>query len=191
VERFDPHRPGLGWQTIAPMNEARGRPGAAVDRLGRIYVIGGGNDGAALATVERFDPRDEQAGWSYVEPIPKELGLSQHISATTGADGRIYCTGEATQCLRYDPHEDSWAPWTSLPSPQIPGPSGLVTDDLGRILAIGGIDASPEPIATVQILSGPCGAERIVPLLFDIDGNHVIDIDEYTEVILNWGTCVP
>lgn len=80
------YNPATGvWSSGLPLNTGRFSPAATVGADGRIYVIGGFNNGS-LASVEVFDG----VAWSAGLPMPT---ARYDLSAATGADGRIYAIG--------------------------------------------------------------------------------------------------
>jgi hypothetical protein len=84
---------GDSWNTMAPMNQARGRLGAiAVD--GKLYAIGGSlasfasrNETEYMATNECYDPTANT--WVTLAPMP----TPRYGFAIATYDGKIYCIG--------------------------------------------------------------------------------------------------
>lgn len=170
---FDPARPQLGWEIGPELNEARMFCGAAMDRDGRIYCIGGAISGQHLSTAERFDPRQPQNGWEYVAEIP---GQAPQVSlATTGRDGGIYIAGGwsgyscMNRTLRYDPDLNVWAVSFNMATSR--NSVALASAADGYIYAIGG-DCVTSTAAVERLFPPPmCPA--------DIDRNGFINGDDY------------
>lgn len=109
---------------------------------GKIYVIGGKNDGNALNTVEAFDPVTNT--WSTRAPIP--VGLYE-LGAVGTNDGKIYTAGGSgtttevpmNHVFKYDPSSNVWTQVLSMPTPRYF--VQLFEGSNGKIYAIGGYDS--------------------------------------------------
>ncbi len=192
VERYDPARGGCGdWEALPPLNNARSRPGVALDVKGLIYVIGGGVNEGEVLSVERLDPSDPNPVWEVLGgTLPNVDDLQQGVTATTGADGRIYATGVGGT-FRYNPNNDGWQFWAPLPAP-FADTGGIdsnasATDDNGTIWIAGACEGNP--LAAVHALDGPCGSKDSVRSLLDVDADRTIGISDFLELLSRWGTC--
>jgi len=170
---FDPARPQLGWVIGPSLNQERFLAGAAMDRQGRLYAIGGTISGQHLSSVERFDPLQPQNGWEYVADIP---GQAPQVSlATTGRDGGIYIAGGWTgsgcmnRTLRYDSELNVWAVSFNLNSSR--NSVALASSADGYLYAIGG-DCVGASSAVERMFPPPvCPA--------DVDRNGFITGDDF------------
>jgi len=131
------------WEYGVPMQTGRCNFGVAVGTDGLIYAIGGYVAHGAIftETVERFNEATQQ--WQYVASLPYKLS---GVVGAVDAEGWIYAIGGQEQdvvdaphdtVLRYDYVADSWSPV----APMILARTShtAVTDDLGRIYALGGV----------------------------------------------------
>lgn len=146
VERLDLLNPASGWQSVADMPTPRNIAGAAVDALGRIYIIGGSNGvDISLKTVERYDPARNV--W---ETLP-DLNIARgRPGVTCDRWGRIYVVGgginqgNVSSVERYDPAhpELNWEALPPIPAAMQPAQSASVTTGAdGRIYLAGGATA--------------------------------------------------
>jgi N-acetylneuraminic acid mutarotase len=132
------------WKAGAPMPTARGSLCAVMGPDGRVYAIGGGNDGypdgnyVEFAAVEAYSPSTDH--WTTVAPLPI---ARDRLACAVGADGRIYaiagCAGvcESNVVEAYDVHSNTWTTLASTPEKlqnlaAVAGPNG-------KIYAIGGM----------------------------------------------------
>lgn len=99
---------GTSWSQAAPLPTAR-HTSAAVDGLGRVYAIGGGN-GVNTAEVLRFDA--ESNTWNSVAPLPQPR---RGHATCSDAYGRIYALGGtnaggvvSANAYRYDSSTNVW-----------------------------------------------------------------------------------
>jgi N-acetylneuraminic acid mutarotase len=122
------------WTTMAPMPTARGQFGVAVVN-GKIYVIGGTNDGMPLNTVEVYDPKTNQ--WLTETPMP----TARSSFATAVYHNQIYVIGGTVGSgfvgnnEVYDPASHKWQTKTSMPTPRADLSANVVND---KIYLIGG-----------------------------------------------------
>jgi N-acetylneuraminic acid mutarotase len=88
IRAYDPAT--NAWQTLGPLPVSRSQLAAAVDRHGRIFVVGGLTpDATALVrTVDVYDPGTNQ--WARAGSLPSER--FQALAATT-PDGRLWVLG--------------------------------------------------------------------------------------------------
>lgn len=146
VVRFDT-RPGGGWSTTAvpPNLTGRAEPGVVVDRMGRIWVVGGyapGEDGlTALATTEVFDPARPELGWV---PGPSLNSARGRHGCVVDRAGRIVVLGgegfgaHVSTIEMLDPCAGTWQtlPLT-LPEPSTNDAQSVYGAD-DRIYTVGG-----------------------------------------------------
>ena len=131
------------------------------------------------------------AGWVLLEGLIPEPA-SQTDKAVLGADGRIYVAAGwlgfsyTNRVVRFDPEDEIWEEWSFLSQPR--NNLGLVLAGDGRVLAIGG-DYAFSPLASVECLTAPCGADRARPMLMDFDGDGRIGILDFLELLARWGLC--
>jgi N-acetylneuraminic acid mutarotase len=131
---------GPTWASAAAMPTARFGLAAAAGPDGRIYAIGGYNNGA-LNTVEAYDPIAN--GWTTVTSMPT---ARYQLAAVAGPDGRIYAIGgnDGTTFLStveaYDPVTDTWSTLAPMPTARYLLAAATGLD--GRIYAIGGFGAN-------------------------------------------------
>ncbi|KAI1721854.1 kelch motif domain-containing protein [Ditylenchus destructor] len=78
------------WNRVAPMNDKRSKPCAAVLN-GHIYVMGGTNSEGSLNTTEKYDPSNNQ--WT----ILPEMNSPRLNAAAVTIEGTIYVFGGATR----------------------------------------------------------------------------------------------
>lgn len=129
------------WAPAAPLPTPRDAPAAAVGPDGRVYVIGGSNNGATVTAVVAFDSTSNT--WTDVAPLPEPR---QNMAATVGSDGRIYviggrpCGPDDCPTEIYNVNQNAWTMGTPLPVSR----AGLAvtTGANGRIYAIGGFSSS-------------------------------------------------
>jgi N-acetylneuraminic acid mutarotase len=136
------------WSAKAPMQEARGRLGAAAVN-GKIYAIGGGaggiggpilgpyrygGTGLIRNTTEEYDPETDT--WTFKAPMltPREhFGIAVY-------ENKIYCIGGDTKNGEtgtnevYNPATDTWETKTAMPVPTRFPTSNVVN---GKIYLIG------------------------------------------------------
>ena len=134
---YDPSRDA--WTERTPMPTARGFAGAVVAG-GRIYVVGGTNDGAAgLAVNEEYAPSREGTGaaWASRAAMPEGrwgMGVASladiaYVSGGAGSETPL-------APIKYLPLRDVWEPFDEAPVAQW---SRLVVVPLDtRLLAVGG-----------------------------------------------------
>jgi N-acetylneuraminic acid mutarotase len=126
TEVYDPANASAGWVTLpATLNTGRRDLAAVTGSDGKIYAIGGYNDGVTvpLSSVEAYDPANPSAGWVTL-PAALNTGRQGHV-AVTGPDGRIYVIGGQTSLTYldgalssvevYDPANPA-AGWSVLPA---------------------------------------------------------------------------
>ncbi len=98
-----------GWSTAAPLQVGREGIAATTGLDGKIYVLGGLQDGVAQSTAEvhAFDQ------WSTIAPMPT---ARWGLAAVTGPDGRSYAisglqdgSGEVPTVEAYDPELGEWS----------------------------------------------------------------------------------
>ncbi len=147
VEEFDP--PTGSWSECADMPMPKVSAAAAALN-GKIYVSGGANQHAALAS-EYYDSMDEYdpvtRTWSPKAPIPEiryghEMVACNGYLYVIGGDRAVYnsatheyLTTLSTNVYRYDPSNDTWSTMAPLPSARY-GHGVAVAN--GKIYVIGG-----------------------------------------------------
>ncbi len=138
------------WKKAAPFPEPDEELyGVAVN--GRMYVIGGWDDGKARGANYEYDPATDK--WTKKKPMPRPA----HHAALATANGKIYVLGgfvvpKDTQIAlggawepiddswEYDPVADSWKSIAPLPSKR---GSAFAAEAGGKIYLIGGATAMP------------------------------------------------
>ncbi|WP_051962640.1 Kelch repeat-containing protein [Mesoaciditoga lauensis] len=102
------------WEKAAPMPTARSRF-AAVEYEGKIYAIGGYNDGTCLSAMEVYDPKTNK--WTKAAPMP----TARDWFAAVVYQGKIYAIGGENResylstVEVYDPKTNKWTKGASLP----------------------------------------------------------------------------
>src|SRR6185295_13953910 len=157
--------PASPWKHGAPFPEPDEELyGVTVN--GKLYVIGGWDDGKAGGVNYEYDPATDK--WSKKQPMPRPA----HHAALAAANGKIYVMGgfvpptdtalplgaawqPIDNAWEYDPAVDSWK---SLPP--LPGKRGaaIAAEAGGKIYVIGGattVESSKDPFFT---FSGPARA---------------------------------
>jgi N-acetylneuraminic acid mutarotase len=137
--------PASPWKKGAPFPEPDEELyGVAVN--GKLYVIGGWNDGKAAGVNYEYNPVTDK--WTKKQPMPKPA----HHAALAAANGKIYVMGgfvAATETAlplgaawqpidnawQYDPVADSWKSLAPLPSKR---GSAVAVEVGGKIYTIGG-----------------------------------------------------
>jgi Tol biopolymer transport system component len=125
------------WRSRADMPTARAGLGAAVASNGKIYAIGGGNNGGALDTVEEYDPATNT--WTTRASMPTARAS---VGVAAASNGKIYAIGGGISASlsaiveEYDPATNTWATRASMPTPR--HSVGVVAASNGKIYAIGG-----------------------------------------------------
>lgn len=129
------------WSTHAPLPRPRaGFALAAFEPEGRLFVIGGSQDGLPVGLLDRYDPQSGR--WVSLDDKPTPVSEAGAISLRgrlyvpggEGADGRPTAAFEA-----YDPQERRWQQLAPLPAPR--SRYALAVWE-GRIFLIGGWDGA-------------------------------------------------
>ncbi|GHO79836.1 hypothetical protein KSD_76070 [Ktedonobacter sp. SOSP1-85] len=135
------------WTTGTQMPTHRGYLAAVLGPDGLIYAIGGTNRVAdsgnnQLSTVDTYDPlTDTWTTLASTLPTPRS-----NLTATVGADGRIYViggkldSGELNVVEAYNVRTQTWTTLAPMPTARYGLASALGPD--GRIYVMGGINAS-------------------------------------------------
>ena len=129
--------PGGTWSQKAPMPAVRGEVAAAAvgDRL---FALGGGVAGKAVARNEEYDPATDR--WRERAPLPQprdHLGvavLGGKIHTFGGFTSSVH-QGAGDLVFQYDPAADSWRTLAPMPAPR--AAVGVAVLD-GKIHVIGG-----------------------------------------------------
>lgn len=139
---------------------------------------------------------DESGHWVEVSSIPLDLDATQSVPMAVGADGRFYTAGGnipqgplLNRCIRFDPETGSWEEISPLPVTLHVGNNCMTTDASGRIWLLGGTVGTTTPVATVQILNGPCGSDQARPVLLDTNADRQINVTDLLQLLARWGTC--
>src|SRR6188474_1375261 len=137
--------PASPWKLGAPFPEPDEELyGVAAN--GKLYVIGGWNDGKAGGVNYEYDPATDK--WTKKQPMPR----AAHHAALTAANGKIYVMGgfvaptetalplgaawqPIDNAWQYDPATDSWK---SLPPVPTKRGSAVAAEVGGKIYTIGG-----------------------------------------------------
>ena len=97
------------WTSLAPSQEQRTGLGV-VELNGKIYAMGGQQNGPYLDINEEYDPQTNK--WTTKTPIPEPMayfGITVH-------QNQIYCiNGETGSTYAYTPQNDSWETKSPLP----------------------------------------------------------------------------
>jgi len=132
------------WTTGAPMPTARMSLCAALGSDGRIYAIGGGNEGYPDGTyvfsgaVEAYTPSTNK--WATMAPLPTPR---EDMACTVGHDGKIYVMGgvgaggESAVVEVYDVATNHWS--TVAPMPGTRELFAALTSPSGKLYAISGV----------------------------------------------------
>lgn len=187
------------WSPVAGMHDARMSFGATLGPDGRIYAIGGQDQGnQPLASVEAYTPATNS--WVWVASLPTaRFG----VAAVTGPDGRIYAIGGRTseavgaagtsEVDAYDPRTNTWRRVADLEAPRWGGSAAVAGD--GRIYAFGGIASqrqlpdlveaydpltnrwqpAPPPFSTRDDAAATTGRDGRVYLVGGIDRRRLAD----------------
>jgi hypothetical protein len=150
VEVYDPV--GNAWSTVASLPTPRYFFGATSGPDGRIYAIGGANQGRILSSMDVYDPAAN--AWTTTK-LPGTVTPVSRLAVATGVDGQVYALGGTTNCgassgctgvnqvAVYNPSAGSW----TVNSPFVPplptnrwGLMAALGSD-GRIYAIGGANS--------------------------------------------------
>ncbi len=125
----------MGWADKAPMPTARSSPSVVTASNGKIYAIGGYNNGA-LNVVEEYDPRSNT--WTTKAPMPTARG---DLGVAATADGKIYAfggwnNGTLNTVEVYDTLTNTWISKASMPEAN--HKLGVVAASNGKIYIVGG-----------------------------------------------------
>ncbi len=147
-----PLTPGV-WTPILPMPTARVDLGAATDRSGRIYALGGSNETGVLDTVDVYSPAT--GVWTPGKALPAKRAA---LAAVSDDQGRIYAiggtdnnkeSGAQGEVLRFDPEFNRWDLLKSMNIPRFY--ANAVKGKDGRIYVIGGVDSTGAMTSTMEI----------------------------------------
>jgi len=144
VEVYDPR--SHAWTLLAPMHAPHYRGAAVLGPDGRVYIIGGWNGTAALATVEAYNTRTNT--WAIVVSLPQaEEGVAavvtrHRIAVVGGFDG-----GNAYYNNLFVYNGKTWQ--SGSPMPTARANLGAVVGPRGLIFALGGY-APGTYLATVE-----------------------------------------
>ncbi|MEW6683698.1 MAG: kelch repeat-containing protein [Nitrospirota bacterium] len=138
---------------------------------GTLLITGGHNaDGAILATAERYNPRTR----TFTPLEPMTSARAGH-SATLLSDGMVLIVGGVTSdtsgnsvvvasAERFDPTTGVFTPLsTPLPTPRAGHTATLLPD--GRVLILGGADATPTVLASADIFDPSSGSFSASPFV--------------------------
>ena len=144
---LDLDNPDAGWQTLAPMPNARNNmSGVSID--GKMYIISGqytwGPTQVALSEVDCYDPLTDT--WTQVASMP--VAISHTNSSTFVMDGKIVVLGGETMyntpqstIYAYDPILDTWSLIGTLPANRSTSVAGVLAD--GTIISATGNNPNP------------------------------------------------
>jgi N-acetylneuraminic acid mutarotase len=145
--------PTSPWKKGAPFPEPDEELyGVAVN--GKLYVIGGWDDGKAGGVTYEYDPATDK--WTKKQPMPRPA----HHAALASANGKIYVMGgfvapaetalplgaawqPIDNAWQYDPVGDSWKSLAPLPSRR---GSAVAAEVGGKIYTIGGATTMEGPV---------------------------------------------
>ena len=137
--RYDPA--SNAWTQLADMPDSQGASGATVID-GKIYVVGGKQQGSRVGDLYVYDPATDQ--WEIEAPMPTER---DHVQAAT-LGGKLYAFGGfigsypsgVTDVVEvYDPATGDWS--TASPMPTGRGDLGISVVN-GRALLFGGVNGA-------------------------------------------------
>jgi N-acetylneuraminic acid mutarotase len=131
------------WETLKPMPTARSRLGVTTLN-GKIYAIGGSNQGENLNVNEMYDPATDT--WTTRQPMP----TARYSLAIAAYRNKIYCIGGAVMGSSgpvptganevYDPQTNTWQEIELIPTPRYALCANVVN---GKIYLIGGSSGAP------------------------------------------------
>jgi len=150
--------PTSPWKKGAPFPEADEEL-YGVTVKGKLYVIGGWDNGKARGVTYEYDPISDR--WTKKSPMP----LPAHHAALAAANGKVYVMGgfvppkdtaipvggawePIDNAWEYDPAADSWKPLAPLPGKR---GSAIAAEVGGKIYVIGGattMEGSKDPFFT-------------------------------------------
>lgn len=131
-----PGEPSVGsWRELPPMRVGRARCCACAAR-GRVYVVGGVQNGEVVGATEVFDPVTET--WENLPPMPTPragcaaatVGGMVYVFGGWGSNEEDLSTGEV-----YDPATRTWAELPPMPTPRV---NSAAVAYGGRIYVLGG-----------------------------------------------------
>jgi N-acetylneuraminic acid mutarotase len=144
AERYDPKTDT--WKTLKPMEQGKAYHRVTICN-GRIYVIGGSEEGTILSSVESYDPKTGK--WTPEAPLP---AARMHFGVKT-ISGKIYVFGGSSPLSTlnsveaYDPVKKQWTKKASMKTPRFSFQTETVG---GKIYAIGGIDDKGNLLSSVE-----------------------------------------
>ena len=132
MRAYDPNDKGY-WRTVTPMPTARVQLAAAVVD-GKIYAIGGYNNGVLLPTVEMYNPLTN--AWQKVADMP----TARFRLDAAAVDGKIYAIGGEKNGIlsiveMYNPLTNAWQKVADMLTARLQFASAVVDE---KIYAIGG-----------------------------------------------------
>ena len=144
AERYDPKT--NYWETLKSMKQGRVYHRVTVCN-GKLYVIGGSEDGTVLPSVESYDPQTEK--WTEEASMPV---ARMHFGVKT-IGGKIYVFGGSgplsalDSVEMYDPSKKQWTEKASMKTPRFSFQTETVNE---KIYVIGGIDKAGNLLSSVE-----------------------------------------
>ena len=112
---------------------------------GKIYVLGGAEEEAIVATLEAYDPAAD--AWEAKASIPLPVlapGIAVMGSRIYVVGGQSNKAGALAEVLVYDPDKDQWSKATALPRPtQFAGVAALADS----LYIVGGCNTAFKPFS--------------------------------------------
>ncbi|HEX9097819.1 MAG TPA: kelch repeat-containing protein [Candidatus Dormibacteraeota bacterium] len=139
------------WSSVASMGVGRGYHTATLLPNGKVLVVAG-SDVRILASAQLYDPRTRTWSSAGMLSTPRTLHTatllkSGKVLVVGGSPVQPYYLGSLASAELYDPQTNSWTSAASMHTPRSDHTATLLAD--GRVLVVGGIDASNDVSGTV------------------------------------------
>jgi len=183
AELFDP-KTGI-WTLTGAMNRNRSSHTATLLPNEKVLVVGGGNFSASADTAELYDPSTRN--WTFTGSMKKPR--YRNHTAVSLQNGEVLVTGGAPSfgglaqaaAELYNPATESWISTGNMNSARYNHAITMLQD--GRVLVLGGYDASNTSLNTTEVydpgagawtLTGPSSYMQTAPTLTALQNGKVL-----------------
>ena len=135
------------WSALPAMGAGRGYQTATLLPNGKVLVVAGSQSIRILASAELYDPQTRKWSSAGTLRMPRSLHTatllkSGKVLVVGGSPVQPFYLGSMATAELYDPQTNSWALAASMHTPRSFHTATLLDD--GRVLVVGGIEASNE-----------------------------------------------